>query len=93
MRPPEFPGRWFDVTAYRSGETWTEAFRAAIRNVRVSGLRSDRTRSAYLLRGYPEQPLRDIAIRDSSFARVLRADVVSDVEGLSVTGVIVGETP
>ncbi|MFI6740091.1 glycoside hydrolase family 28 protein [Nonomuraea sp. NPDC050451] len=60
-----------------------------IRNINVAGVRSDRTRSAYLLRGYPEQPLRDITIRDSSFTGVLRADVAQDVEGLSISGVTV----
>jgi hypothetical protein len=60
-----------------------------VRNINVAGLRSDRTRSAYLLRGYPEQPLREITIRDSTFTGVLRADVAQDVEGLSVTGVTV----
>ncbi|WP_327581566.1 glycoside hydrolase family 28 protein [Nonomuraea sp. NBC_00507] len=61
-----------------------------VRDIHVAGIRSDRTRSAYLLRGYPEQPLRGISVSDSTFAHVLRADVASDVENLSITGVSVG---
>ncbi|MGW4792130.1 glycoside hydrolase family 28 protein, partial [Nonomuraea sp. NPDC004297] len=37
VRPPEFPDRWFDLTDFGGGETWTEAFRAAIETCHEAG--------------------------------------------------------
>lgn len=59
-------------------------FPPVVRNIEMSNVKSKKSNYALYLRGYKRAPLRNIRLAQCSFENVSKADVVENVEGLTI---------
>jgi polygalacturonase len=59
----------------------------AVRDVEVRNVTSRKSQHAFLLRGYPRAPIRDVRIVDSTFDNVAQPDVLEGIEDLELKNV------
>jgi polygalacturonase len=64
-------------------------FPPAVRNIEMTNVTSRKSKYALYLRGYKEAPLRDIRLAQCSFENVAEADVVENVQELTLDRVTV----
>lgn len=59
-------------------------FMPVMRRVVVENITSERSKYAVYLRGYPEDPIRDVRIAHCTFNNVAQADVIENVAGIEL---------
>ena len=64
-------------------------FPPVVRNIEMTGVTSQKSKYALYLRGYRQDPLRDIRLGQCSFENVANDDVIENVEGLTLDRVTV----
>ena len=55
-----------------------------MRNIEVRNVTSQKSNYGLLLRGYPHAPVSDIRLRDCTFDNVARADIMENVQRISL---------
>jgi polygalacturonase len=68
-------------------------FPPVVRNIEMTNVTSQKSRYALYLRGYRQNPLRDIRVSQCIFDNVAKEDVVENVEGLILERVTVNGQP
>lgn len=68
-------------------------FPPVVRNIFISGLRSERSAAALSLRGYASSPIRNVHVSHCDFENVAKPNVIEHVEGLDFTAVTINGKP
>jgi polygalacturonase len=76
---------------YEEGENGT--FLPVVRNIEVANLTCRKSKSALSLRGFQTAPIRNVRLRNCKFEQVEAADVVENVEELTMEGVTINGKP
>ena len=72
---------------YEEGEKGP--FTPVVRDVEVVNLTCKKSQTAWTLRGFPNAPVRNVRVRNSTFESTAKANVAENVEGLVVEGVTI----
>ena len=63
--------------------------RPVVRNIEIRDVTCKKAKYALYVRGFPNAPVKDIRLENCKFQNVASANVVENVEGLSLTGVTI----
>jgi polygalacturonase len=63
--------------------------RPVVRNIEIRNVTCKKAKYALYVRGFPNAPVRDIRLEHCNFENVTSANVVENVEGLSLAGVTI----
>jgi polygalacturonase len=76
---------------YEEGEKGT--FQPVVRDIEVTGVECAKSVNAWSLRGFKNSPLRDVRLKNCTFNGVAKANVVENVEGLTLENVTINGKP